>query len=673
MDLPDPLPAPQPDPSGPYRWALLAGLGTALLGTALVVLGTISFDALRQRVVREGSRYRASVLEQHLRADVNFSGQIHRLGGRPEDDQDLRLVPLRPGQPRLLHPTWRFRDSDGPELMVPLSDRRTLLLLQPNDIAGILLDGTSPDLLKMFSMGLRTLPGERVIGGDAFTFQQEGNARRTVRLQGTPILEVAIAPRPLPLSVYAAPLLVVAALTVSGATAGFLLSRSRNRQLQHRQHLIRDRASLLWLTHQSATRPFRWPTRPEGPAMQAYFASGQALLLPGHSPAVLSSGSSRRLYDELLFWVHPEDRHQIAFPDFPSPPEPDPIPRAWSARVRLRQPDGSWRWHELRGQTVFEAPLEIVQGVLVDVDEQVRNQQHLSERNALLALITDQGGVWPYRFPLPQEATETPDLSPQEQADLLLPQLDPPLLSLGKPDLLLQHLLSRVHPEDHPIVSRHHQRLRQASLHSRQECSYRLRLPGRSRWLTVLDRAEVVQELPRRVIQGVLLDLDERERLQQHERQLWTRVQTTQATIESVTRLGGLFFLDYPLLAWQDSGRCAPDDFTLSHTCLEFLDLPAGVTLQDWMQRLQARIHPADLTRVQAHYAQLPADPEQPREQRFRMQLPQGGYTIILCRSRLHPSDAGWRIQGVGFALGSAEQSLEAVSRLQQWQHNESG
>lgn len=670
MDQPAPATPSLPAAGNPTRCALLAGLGTAGLGLALVTVGLQAFEGLRQRMAWEASRYRAGVLSHHLSTDIGFSEQIHRLGGRPADVHTLWLQPQGAGQPRLRHPTWQVGEHRQPQLLVPLGDRSTLLVLQPTDMVELVLAGASPDMLRQFSVGLRTLPAERLIGGDPLSFQLEGVARRTIRLRGTPILELAIAPRPLPLSAYAVPLLLVVALGGAGATTGLFLSRCRVRQQQQQLELRQDQASLLRLTR---AQPFRLPLRPEGPAMQAYFASGQALLPPDLCPEGLHSGSSRRLFDRVLAGVHPEDRPRLHLPAETSLQTPDAVSRPWSVQVRLRQPDGSWRWHELRAQLVAQAPLEILQGVLLDVDEQVRAQQGCSLQVDLLELIASQSGVWPYRMPLPNEGLQAPTPTVEDPAALLLPQVDPQLLALGRHDLALQALQGQVHPQDLPILERHYRRLRQAPLHSRQECTYRLRLPGQTSWLTVLDRAEVVQNLPRPVVQGVLLDLDEQERLLTHERQLWTRIQTTQATLDVITRLGGLFFLDYPLLAWQDPQRCDADDFTLSCTSLEFLELPVGASLQDWMQRLQERIHPADLPRAQAHYGRLPADPGQTRELRFRMRLPQGGYTTILCRSHLRQTERGWRIQGVGLDLGGLERSSEPAAPPQLLPLSDSG
>ena len=232
-----------------------------------------------------------------------------------------------------------------------------------------------------------------------------------------------------------------------------------------------------------------WMVRPEGPALyynQAMRAfAGAALELPDRA------SRERAL-------IHPDDLGRVAVARDAAMADP----QDWSIELRLRCPDGGWRWHRLHFSMLWhERSVEAWLATATDIDDLHRAVTQARESEDLLRLAAEAAHLGVYSFDLEtREHIWSPEL---KSIAGLEPDAPTPV-----------DILERIHPEDRERV----RALRRASFDPSGAGTFEdehriLRPDGTARWVLVKGRVAFSGEgrlrKPRRGI-GFVLDIDDR-------------------------------------------------------------------------------------------------------------------------------------------------------------------
>lgn len=202
--------------------------------------------------------------------------------------------------------------------------------------------------------------------------------------------------------------------------------------------------------------------------------------------------------------IHPDDL-DIARKEFREARESC---RNISVEVRLRSPDGNWRWSHLLAAPIFDLSGSIVKwvGMNIDVSERKRAEEAQREQERLLRTIFDNSrdGIYMIDFAtrkyisMSQSLTEITGFSMEERNSILA----------NEP-------YERLHPGDISKVKEYH-KMFAAGLDPVKECEYRWKVRnGEYRWFR--DRCKMVRDdngKPVAVV-GISRDVTERKKLEQ--------------------------------------------------------------------------------------------------------------------------------------------------------------
>ena len=282
-----------------------------------------------------------------------------------------------------------------------------------------------------------------------------------------------------------------------------------------------------------------------------------------------------------------------------------------SMEYRLRVADGSWmRWLERSHIADFDSRgcPSLLRGVCIDVSEQRRVAEALAESRERFSLALECAQIGFYEQDL--DADTVIGLNPWCAA-VGLPQHD------GRPGHG-SRWESQIHPEDLAEVIQVRARHTAAATEF-AECEYRLRAAD-GRWRWIFDRSQITARrrdgTPQRAA-GVLFDVDNRKRAERALHDSEARLST------AVWGAGvGLWEMDTQTqIARWFSNWCETEGF-------ESCEGPDHVAIWD------AQIHPADLGRAAALFADLLEGRCEVYESEYRLRTRSGEWRWIFERSR---------------------------------------
>ncbi|ANK88789.1 MULTISPECIES: PAS domain-containing protein [unclassified Rhizobium] len=352
-----------------------------------------------------------------------------------------------------------------------------------------------------------------------------------------------------------------------------------------------------------------------------------ARMAPNGEPTFFSRRTLQSIgVDDVAAWDKPDISRSAAIIGATVHPEDGPrmrevLARAlatgepYTIRYRRRRADGEYRWMEGRAEPLRDQNGAIVQwyAAAIDIDDEVRAQQALRERERELSQLVDIVPSLLWRLNAEGEPTFF--------NKRLINFLGPDIADTGKPgtNRLSAIIEAAIHPDDAESLG-------EALRHSfatgeRFSKQYRLRrADGIYRW--VRGSAEPLRDESGRIIQwyGLTHDIDDQlrieEELRERERSLWQIVETLPAMIDCAAPDGEPVYRNPQLR-----------DF-LGYK-LEELD-GTGKTRLDGT--LDAGVHPDDLASVKENYAHSLRTGE-PYARRHRLRRFDGEYRWVETRA----------------------------------------
>jgi PAS domain S-box-containing protein len=319
----------------------------------------------------------------------------------------------------------------------------------------------------------------------------------------------------------------------------------------------------------------------------------------------------------------------------------------FSLKYRVRRADGVYRWIAGRAEAMRDLQGRIVQwyGLCFDIEDEVRAQQALREREKQLKLIIDTvpGLIW----------SVTPDGEPSyynkrltDWGGVELPESDPSGRSL-----LNKAIDIIVHPDDRPSVE---ETLRHCFATGQSwNMRYRqLRADSVYRWIE--GRAEPLRDSRGEIVQwyGLSLDIDDQIRtetaLRQSEEQLRRLVDTVPALIWILTPEGEPSYYNKRLVDW----------FGID---VDGVDTPGTTRIA---ATIKAVVHPDDMEGVTTALNHSLATGE-PYARRYRLRLNSGEYRWIEARCEPLRDENGAIVQWYGVNL-DIDDEMRAEASLRQ-------
>ncbi|MBX5194147.1 PAS domain-containing protein [Rhizobium sp. NZLR10] len=351
-----------------------------------------------------------------------------------------------------------------------------------------------------------------------------------------------------------------------------------------------------------------------------------ARMAPDGKPTFFSRRTLQSIgVDDVAAWDTPDISRSAAIIGATVHPEDGPRMREvlahalatgepYTIRYRRRWAGGEYRWMEGRAEPLRDQNGAIVQwyAAAIDIDDEVRAQQALRERERELSQLVDIVPSLLWRL----NAEGEPTFFNQRLINFLGPDIANP----GKPGMNLSAIIeAAIHPDDAESLA-------EALKHSfatgeRFSKQYRLRrADGVYRW--VRGSAEPLRDESGRIIQwyGLTHDIDDQlrieEELRERERSLWQIVETLPAMIDCAAPDGEPVYRNPQLR-----------DF-LGYK-LEELD-GTGKTRLDGT--LDAGVHPDDVAGVKENYAHSLSTGE-PYARRHRLRRYDGEYRWVETRA----------------------------------------